>query len=68
MSKLVRQSYVPSIEKEVFLKKIYDRRRIGLSKASKYSFLDYPFSSSFRFFDAVLSVLKTMKFSRSENV
>ena len=66
--KLVRQNYVPSTEKEVFFKKIYDRRRISFSKASKYSFLDYPFSSSLRFFDAVLSVLKTMKFSRSENV
>ena len=42
-----------------FSKSVYNRRTITLSKASNCSFSDYPCSSSFEYFDAVLSILKT---------
>ena len=45
--------------KKRILKNVYDRKRIALSKASRFSFSECPCSPSFTFFDAALSILKT---------
>ena len=48
------------------IKSVYNRKRT-FSKASNSSFSDCPFCSSFKFFDTVLSTLKTANFNLSEN-
>ena len=40
---------------------------MALSKTSSSSFLDFVYSSSFKFFDAVLSILKPTSFSLLEH-
>ena len=41
---------------------------MALSKTSSSSFLDFVYSSSFKFFDAVLSILKPTSFNLLEHV
>ena len=51
-----------------FSKDVYNWRRSTFSKSSNSLFLNYLWSSSFKFSDAALSILKTSNFSLSQNV
>ena len=53
--------------KIIFQKITYNRRTKTLSKAASFSFLNFPYSSSFKFFGAVLSILKRTSFNLSED-
>ena len=67
----INEENIHSLKKS-FSENVYYRKRITLEKTSSFSFLYYLFSSCFKFFDEVLSVLKYLIYmlflSKPENM